>query len=72
MQVFKRERRELRREWIEKWNGKFEWMKTRNSKKQEETKEHSNYRKEKKGSITEELKIRGKSQWFEGVNIYQL
>ena len=33
MQVFKRERRELRREWIEKWNGKFEWMKTRNSKK---------------------------------------
>lgn len=26
----------------------------------------------KKGSITEELKIRGKSQWFEGVNIYQL
>lgn len=47
MQVFKRERRELRREWIEKWNGKFEWMKTRNSKKQEETKEHSNYRKDK-------------------------
>lgn len=23
----------MRREWIEKWNGKFEWMKTRNSKK---------------------------------------
>ena len=32
--------RELRREWVEKWNGEFEWMKTRNNKKQEETKEH--------------------------------